>query len=73
MPAGIRKKLVQSGTFRFCAGDCIRVLKDNFVSALLRQFSEVIKLCFSMLVAGIDARVENRAFAETSRDFDFGR
>lgn len=62
--AGICKKLVQSGTFRFCARHCVCVLMDNFISALLRQFTEVIELCFCMLVAGRNTHVNDCAFAQ---------
>ena len=51
------------------------VFMNNFISALLRQLTEVIKLCLWMLVAGRYALVEDRAFAGTSfgPNFDFGK
>jgi hypothetical protein len=75
MPAGICKKLVETGAFRFCTGNCVGVFMNNFISALLRQFTKVVELCFWMLFAGRNARVEDRAFAGTSfsPNFDFGR
>jgi hypothetical protein len=51
MPAGICKKLVETGTFRFGAGNRVCIFMDNFVAALLRQFTKVVQLCFWMLVA----------------------
>jgi hypothetical protein len=51
MSAGICKKLVETRTFGFCARNCVRVFMNDFKSALLRQFTKVIKLRFSMLVA----------------------
>jgi hypothetical protein len=48
---------------------------NDFKSTLLRQFTKVKKLRFSMLVACGYACVKNRAFAGNSfsRDFGFGR
>ena len=54
------QKLVETGTFRFCARDCVRVLARDFISALLRQFTKVVELCFCVLVACGYAYVKNR-------------
>jgi len=50
--AGISEKLVETGSFRFCARNGVGVFMDDFISALLRQFSEVVELRFCVLVAG---------------------
>jgi hypothetical protein len=48
---------------------------NNLISALLHQFVERVKLYFCMLVAGLHARVNNRAFSGTSFSLNlvFGR
>jgi hypothetical protein len=73
--AGICEKLVETWTFRFCAGDCVGIFMSDFIPALLCQFAKVVELCFCVLVAGGYARVDDRTFAGTSfsPNFDFGR
>jgi len=75
MPAGICKKLVETGTLRFGAGNRVCIFMHNFVAALLRQFTKVVELCFCVLVASGNAGVEDRAFAGSGfcPNFDFGR
>jgi hypothetical protein len=51
MPAGISKKLVETGTFRFRTRDCVCVFMNNVMSALLCQFTKVVELRFCVLVA----------------------
>src|SRR5579862_6637914 len=74
MSACISQKLVEARAFRFCSGNGVRIFMDNLKSPLLGQFTEVIKLCFRVLVAGGYARIDDSAFAGTSfgRNFDFG-
>jgi hypothetical protein len=74
MSTGICKKLVETGTFRFCTGNCVGIFTDNFILALLRQFTKVMKLCFCVLVARGYACKNNHAFTGNSfsRDFGFG-
>jgi hypothetical protein len=45
---------------------------DDFKPALLGHFTEVIKLCFRVLVASGYACVKNRAFAVSCFSWDFG-
>ena len=67
MSTGICKELVQAESFRFCTGNCVCIFMNNFISALLRQFAEVIKLCLCVLVAGWDQEVEgSNPFAPTT-------
>ena len=64
--AGISEKLVETRSFRFCARNGVGVFMDDFISALLRQFSEVVELRFCVLVAGGYPRINGRAFAVNS-------
>jgi hypothetical protein len=72
MSAGICEKQVQSRTFRFCTRNRVCIFMDNFMPALLRQFTEVVQLCFCVLVARGYACVNDRAFAGTSFSPNFG-
>jgi len=60
MSAGICKKPVENRVVRFCTGNCVCIFVNNFESALLRQFTKVVKLSFCVLVARICARIRLR-------------
>jgi hypothetical protein len=51
MPSGVSQQLVETGTFRLCSGNRVRVLTHDFVSALLCHFAQIVKLRFHVLIA----------------------
>jgi hypothetical protein len=62
VPPRIRQKLVETGALRFRPGDCVRVLADDLVVAVLCHLTQVEKLSFQMLVVRAYAGIQNGSF-----------
>jgi hypothetical protein len=55
MTAGISQQLIQAGAFLLSTGNLVTVFVNDFIATLLGHLTQVIQLCFGMLVDRGDA------------------